>query len=350
MKSEEIAKIAGVSRSTVSRVVNKYSNVPDETREKVMKVIEAYNYRPNSFARTLAGKRSNTIGLFFIVDSGRYQEERIFENDYFTLYLNLLVDFASEKDYFVLVSIISQEIEYAKISQAFFEKRIDGGIIIGTKQDTLKKIQAENINSSIILFDYELTEDEKINYKDANITMINSKDEQAIEKAVDHLVQLGHKDIGFIRGIEYTRSGKARNNAFQKAMHKSGLAIHEEYCFDGHFSVNEAYKNMKKKITEGCLATAYISANDFMAIGVMDALKEANISVPDAISIIGFDKSHRANEIKPRLTTMAPDFHEMSKKAIEILHSKINGNDENAAVVEFPVTFYEKESCSKFIL
>ncbi|MBC7958817.1 MAG: LacI family DNA-binding transcriptional regulator [Vallitaleaceae bacterium] len=348
MKSEEIAKIAGVSRSTVSRVVNNYSNVPDETREKVMKVIEAYNYMPNSFARTLAGKKSNTIGLFFIIEEGRYHEERIFQNDYFTLYLNLLVDMANAKDYFVLISIVSEEIEYAKISQAFLEKRIDGGIIIGTQKYTLKKIQAENIHSSIVLFDYELTEEEKYNYRDANITMINSNDEEAIEKAVDHLVQLGHKDIGFIRGIETSRSGKARNNAFQKAMQKFGLSIRDEYCFEGHFSVNEAYKNMKQKIDEGCLATAYISANDFMAIGAMDALKEANISVPDTISIIGFDKSLRANEVKPRLTTMAPDFHEMSRKAIEILHAKINGNDEIAAVVEFPVTFFERESCSRY--
>lgn len=347
MKSEEIAKIAGVSRSTVSRVINNYKNVPEETREKVMKVIDQYNYMPNSFARTLAGKKSNTIGLFFIVAEGKHHENRIFQNDYFTHYLNLLVDMANARDYFVLISIVSEATEYSKISQAFLEKRIDGAIIIGTHKDTLKRIHAENIRSSIILFDYDITDEEKDLYNHANISIINSKDEEAMEKSVSYLVALGHTEIGFIRGIPTSKSAQDRYIGFQKAMHLSKIPIKEEYSFDGHFSIQETYKNMKEMIRKKCLATAYIAANDFMAIGAMNALTEANYRIPDDISLIGFDNSHRANEVQPKLTTLAPDFFEMSKKAIEILDAKLKGEEDIPELLEYSVAFYERDSCKK---
>lgn len=347
MKSEEIAKIAGVSRSTVSRVINNYKNVPEATRERVMKVIDEYNYMPNSFARTLAGKKSNTIGLFFIVAEDKYHENRIFQNDYFTLYLNLLVDMAHSKDYFVLISIVSEPREYSKISQAFLEQRIDGAIIIGTHKDTLKQIQAENIKSSIVLFDYVMTQEEKELYKDAHISIINSKDEEAIEKVVDYLVGLGHTEIGFIRGADSSRSGQIRYSAFQKAMQIHGISIKEEAIFDGHFSMKETYNAMKEIIAYKGLATAYIAANDFMAIGAMNALTEANYRIPEDISIIGFDNSERANEIHPRLTTLGPNFIEMSQRAIEILDAKVKGEENIPELIEYPVTFYERESSNK---
>ena len=106
MKSEDIAKIAGVSRSTVSRVINNYPNVPESTRAKVMEVINEYNYSPNAFARTLAGKKSETIGIFFIIDDINEEMPRLVYNDFYTAYLDAIVDIANSKGYYVLVQTI----------------------------------------------------------------------------------------------------------------------------------------------------------------------------------------------------------------------------------------------------
>ena len=104
MKSDEIAKLAGVSRSTVSRVVNNYPNVPDETRRKVMEIIERYNYEPNTYARALAGKPHNTIGLFIISISEKDVNHRIYQNNYFAPFMEIIVDALNSRGYYALVT------------------------------------------------------------------------------------------------------------------------------------------------------------------------------------------------------------------------------------------------------
>jgi LacI family transcriptional regulator len=118
MKSEDIARMAGVSRSTVSRVINNYSNVPDETRRKVMKVIEKYHYSPNSSARALAGKKTDTIGLFIVSIAEKGSSTRVYQNNYFSPFIEAVIDTANERGVYVLVHSIFSVRDYAKIKQA----------------------------------------------------------------------------------------------------------------------------------------------------------------------------------------------------------------------------------------
>ena len=116
MKSEEIARIAGVSRSTVSRVINNYSNVPDDTKKRVLEVINKYNYQPNTCARVLAGKKSNTIGLFIVSIADANNPNRLYNNNYFTQFVDAVVDCANSKGYYVLVNIIYCENDYNRVN------------------------------------------------------------------------------------------------------------------------------------------------------------------------------------------------------------------------------------------
>ena len=350
MKSIEVAKLAGVSRSTVSRVINNYPNVPPETREKVMKIIEEYNYMPNSYARTLAGKKNNTIGLFFIISEADAVNERLFRNDYFAAYLDILVDMASERDYYVLISLVTDETKYSKINQAFHEKRIDGGIIIGTQENTLSHLVAHGLDTSIVLFDYDVDMEAMERFDKTQFTVINSNDEEGIFRAVQHLYELGHREIGFIRGREASRSGHIRRLAFAKAMEGLNLRINDSYCLDGDFHVDTVYEELSKRIKEGQkLPTAYISANDYMALGAIRAFNENNISVPGDISIIGFDNTHRAQEFNPKLTTMGPDFYKMAQKAIDILDNQIKAGDhyQPLQTFDYEVEFFIRDTCKK---
>ena len=347
LKSEEIARLAGVSRSTVSRVINNYSNVPEETRLKVLRVIEEHQYMPNSYARTLAGKKSNTIGLFFIVRDGVKGGQRIFKNEYFTTYLELLVDLANARNYFALVSIVSDESEYKKVFQAFSEKRIDGGILIGTQEDTLKRIKAEKIKAPIVIFDYDAKDEEKNRFHNSPITIINSRDHEGIEKAVDYLYGLGHRDIGFIRGFQTARSGTSRYRAYEERMNQLKLVINKDFILDGDFQVASAYQSLKAAILRGKLPTAFVCGNDLMAIGAQKALQECGFNVPGHVSLVGFDNIHRAQEVVPKLTTIGANYEAMAQKAIQVLDEHIRGAGQVPELVEYGVEFFERESCAR---
>ncbi len=346
MKSEDIARIAGVSRSTVSRVINNYQNVPVETKEKVMKVIREYNYMPNTFARTLAGKKSNTIGLFFVITGETFQNSRIARNDYFASYLNFLVDIANGMDYYVLVNTIRIESEYEKVNQAFMEKRIDGGILIGTQDDTLSKMHMDSINAPMVIFDYDIESLKEQGYKKNNVTLVNSMDKTGIEKAVGFLKDKGHTEIGFIMGNLHTRSARVRYHGFIDAMENNDLEVNNDYIIEGEFSAKVTYKGIKESISRGKVPTAYISSNDYMALEAMKALQEEGYRVPEDVAMIGFDNVHLSEQSNPPMTSLEPRFYDMARKAVELLDNRLHNPD--AAIqssYDFGVDLVVRSSC-----
>lgn len=341
MKSEDIAKLAGVSRSTVSRVINNYPNVPEATREKVMQVINEYNYMPNTFARTLAGKKSNTIGLFFIITGESEADSKIATNDYFSSYLNYLVDIANGMDYYVLVNTVAVPLDYEKVNRAFLEKRIDGGVIIGTQADTLDLIHIDTIKSPVVIMDYD---PEDIPDNAGQLFIVNSFDESGIDSAVRHLKDKGHKDIGFVKGNASTRSGIVRYDGFMKAMESCGLVVNTAHIFEGEFSPEIARKNINEAIEQKNLATAYVCANDYTAIEIMKALEEAGYRVPEDIAVIGFDNVHLSEHSIPPLTTLAPRFRDMARQAIAMLDSALKEEPQGETVAAYEVDLVIRES------
>jgi len=347
MKSEDIARIAGVSRSTVSRVINKYQNVPEETRLKVMEVIDKYDYRPNAFARTLAGKKSDTIGVFFIIEDAKGDLPDLVYNDFYTAYLDAIVDIANKKGYYVLVQTIFGNQDYQKVTKAFREKRIDGGILIGTRKDTLARIKVESIKEELVIFDYELEALE--HFEETNhVTILNSNDEAAISLAVKHLVDEGHKKIGFIKGIEETLSARLRYQGFIKSAKQYGIEVDERFVLEGQFNQDVVYQQMEEAIKAGTIADAYICANDYMAIAAIDCLRVNGLRVPEDVSFIGFDNTRTGQLMNPRLTTLTPDFYEMAKKAVEIIHQRNEDPTINIPdMIEYEVDLLVRESVGK---
>lgn len=342
MKSEDIARLAGVSRSTVSRVINNYTNVPPETKEKVMKVIEEYNYRPNTYARTLAGKRSNTIGLFFLVTGETYENGRIARNDYFSSYLSYLVDLANASGYYVLVTTISSEADFDKVNQTFLEKRIDGGILIGTQDDTLEKMVLGSMKAPLVVFDYDA---DRLSDSTYPIHVINANDGLGIHSAMTYLLEQGHEHIGFIKGNMATRSARVRFDGYLKALEAHGLTYEEDFVIEGEFSSKVAYKNTKEMLMGGYKPTAIICSNDYMAIEAMKAAREMDISIPEEMAFVGFDNVHMAEQAMVPLTTLEPDFYGMSKKAVAYLDKAIQEEEpEQVSLGLFDVKLIKRKS------
>ena len=258
MKSEDIARLAGVSRSTVSRVINNYKNVPEETRKKVMEVIERYHFHPNNSARVLAGKKTDTIGLFIVSIAERTNENHIYRNNYFSPFVDAVIDRANANGIYVLVNSIYTVKDYEKIKQAFVERRIDAGIIVGTEKeiDVIADVAAMGYPFSVI--DYS---SEKIlqRIKKGRVAVINCTDDEGIRKVIEYLISLGHRDIGILSGRMNTYSGRVRYEAYREVLDEYGFSPMEEWVLKGEF-IKKTAAGSFKLVNHGKLLQPWFAA------------------------------------------------------------------------------------------
>lgn len=343
MNSEDIAKIAGVSRSTVSRVINNYPNVPARTKEKVMKVIEKYEYVPQASARLLAGSKNKIIGLF-IIDINREKQElkyRISRNPYYSDFINSVIETASELGYTVLVDIIHNKDGFDRIKENFINKTISGGIFVGQKNNDkiIKSIIEQGYK--VVLIDQEINKNDNI-YNDAVI--VNADNFNGSYLATNYLISTDHRKIAHITGDVDKHSSIARLNGYKKALEDSLINLNRELIIEGKFVQESGYLSTKKLLEKNEKFTAILASNDQIAVGAIKALKENNIAVPEDVSVIGFDNIELAKYLKPALTSVDINFIEMGAISARLLTKYIEF-DEKEENVTVPVSLVERESC-----
>lgn len=347
MKSEDIARLAGVSRSTVSRVINGYCNVPEETRQKVLKIIEQYNYEPNTSARVLAGKATNTIGLFVISTADKDNPNRIYQNNYFAPLVDAVVDTANSMGYYVLVNTIYTEKDYAKIKQAYMQKRIDGGIIVGSQRDMGILPDISRSSYPFAILDYDAQDILTENIESSNLTIINSTDFEGTCNALEYLLQLGHRDIGILAGRMNTNSARQRFLAYQYMMKQNNLKINKDFILKGEFLKRNTYDEIIRLLRCGKLPTAIFSSNDDMALAAIEIFKKHGVRIPEDISIIGFDDIFIASQLKPALTTVRVPIHDMARKAVISLVDSIEKGSGKFRTYSFATELMIRETCAK---
>ncbi|WP_027628428.1 LacI family DNA-binding transcriptional regulator [Ruminiclostridium cellobioparum] len=347
MKSEEIAKIAGVSRSTVSRVINNYSNVPEDTKKKVLEVISKYNYQPNTSARVLAGKQNDTIGLFIVSIADTDNPNRLYNNNYFTQFVDAVVECANARGFYVLVNIIYCENDYNKVSEVFLQKRIDGGIVIGTEREVDVLINVSKRGFPVALIDYDAEEIKRSKSDNNNLIVIGSNDYEGTVQAVEYLISLGHQKIGLLAGRLSTYSGRQRYEAFFDTMKKHGLEVNKDFVLHGDFIKSKTADEVKKLIQKGNFPSAIFSSNDDMAITAMDLFKENNIKVPEDISIIGFDNIPLSSLIRPALSTVSTPVYDIVDKAVTELIANIKRNKKGFFSYSYDTKMILRETCKR---
>ncbi|WP_077623314.1 LacI family DNA-binding transcriptional regulator [Sediminibacillus massiliensis] len=321
INSTEIANLAGVSRSTVSRVINNYPNVPHSTRQKVLKVIQENNYYPNLYAQALAGKKTGTIVLI-LLDNGHIS------NDAITNFLiTNVIESAADYGYYVLTVVI-RDIDYPdsrkQVREIFHQRRVDGGIVIGAKND--EPVIEELINEGFIIgiLDQERPPEEQLNRINFNFDNKNGA-----LAALEYLIGLKHKEIGLINGDLNRISGLQRYEGFVEGMKKHKLQIHQEWIMmGGDFNKESGYQAINSLLQKNIeLPTAILAANDSVAFGAIQALKERSIKVPDDISIIGIDDHLLSAYCHPPLTTLKIDFQETMKQLTASVIQTIKGTE-----------------------
>lgn len=313
MKSIEIAKLAGVSRSTVSRVLNHYSNVPEATRLKVQKVIDEYGYKPNPSARALAGQANDIIELVIsdIDDSNSKSLYQGAKSHYFLETIYYIIHFAKEKGHMVLVNVIKDPKEYKNISSNFETKMIRGGIFVGFTYNTLELNNLVEKGYNIVSVD---------NFNDNEVKLyktkaVNSDNFGGGKLATKYLINRGHTKIGFIEG-DAQISAIERKKGFISAMEEENLPILANSIIPGFFKEEGGYKATLSLLDNGEF-TAIFCCNDIMALGALKAIKERGLNVPEDISIVGYGHNDFSKVINQELTSVYIDLEDVSKMCID---------------------------------
>lgn len=313
MTSSEIAKLCGVSRATVSRVINKNPNVKPETRQKVLEIIKENNYVPIASARRLAGIDSNIIGLFVLDINISESTTRVSKSTYFSQLVNLIIDQANNFGLQVLVSIVTSEKQLIEVRDLFISRTIFSGIFIGAFNEDCQLDDSIISQHPTIIIDRQF---KSINEK-PNRMVINLDNFKGAYNATEFLIKLGHTRIGHISGDLRKLSGIERYQGYKKALEDAKLGFDKNIVAEGNFLEKSGYLLAQEILKENI--TAIFCANDVMAISAIKAIKEKRLNVPDDISIIGFDNIAISNYIMPSLTTVDAPLQHIAKECIEAL-------------------------------
>lgn len=303
----DVARLAGVSHQTVSRVVNGQPNLRPETRERVMEAIRQLGYRPNTAARSLVTRRSATIGV--IGAKGAFWGPS-------TVHLSIQAA-GRDAGYFVSSANLQDltRAEFADAMNHLRDQHVEGIVLIAATDDAVEAARHQ-VDQGIPVVVVE---------GDESTTRWTVGVDQAAgaELATRHLVDLGHTDIVHVAGPSSWTEARARLRGYRAAMYAAGLRPDEH--LEGDWSARSGYE-AGLAVAARSDVTAVCCANDQMALGLLRALAEAGRAVPDDISVVGFDDIPEAPYLIPPLTTVRQDFSAVGRRAIAILRSAIAGD------------------------
>lgn len=303
---EDIAKQAGVSRSTVSRVVNEYSNVSDEVRGRVLEVIQQTGYHPNAAARTLASQRSWTFGL--VLPQSVYQ---FFTDPYFPFLTKGIAQACNEHNYTLALFLVSNKEDEKKIFKRVTRKGLLDGVLVQAGHDGDQQIIGHLVDAGMpqVVLGRPFRSD--------NVSYIDIDNVNAAYSAVSHLTRLGRKRIGTISGPAKSTVGMDRLEGYRKAMQEQSLGVDETLIVEGDFTEMGGYSAMQKLLPSQ--PDAVFAASDVMAMGAMRAVAEADLQIPSDIAFVGFDDLPIATYSEIQLTTVHQPVTQFGVQAVEIL-------------------------------
>ncbi len=328
---KEIAKIANVSISTVSRVFNNKKGVSPKTHRRVLKVIEKKGYSPSAIASSLKTRLSKSIGIAVPDAIG----------DFYGEIINGIELVATENGYNLIISLNHHLVREELSAVNFFKaKKVDGAILITTSgdDDYVDSLIKEGVK--IVLLDR--------NPHGLRVDTVKTDNFKGGYMATEYLLNLGHRDILFIRGISYIDPSIERFNGYKKALKDKGVNRNNSFILNGNFTVDSGYSAVKEYLNKhGLNFTSIFAANDQMAIGAIKALHDEGISVPNNVSVIGFDDSYLSPYVIPPLTTIKQRREEMGKVAVELLLDNISSHykkERTPRQIIIPVELIERES------
>ena len=310
---ESIAKLAGVSRGTVSRVINGQSGVKEEVRHKVLGIIEETGYTPHPQARSLAGGKTDNIGIVFF---GRHQQ--VLTHHIFYEVLQGIQHHSAANNYDMLLFANRSDSDKEYWKRIGTRRKVDGLIIMGEniQREYLDYYRQKHIPFVLI---------GKRVYDQLPLVCVTSDYRSGAHLATSHLIQQGHKRIVYIQGITDTYHEDERYAGYVKALSEKGLTSDPALRINGMAMQEAARVEMQRLIDARVPFDAVFAGNDLMALGAIEAMTEAGIRVPDDAAVVGYDDIQAAQYTSPPLTTIKQDKIKLGQEAMELLMRLIKG-------------------------
>jgi LacI family transcriptional regulator len=328
---EEIGRRAGVSRSTVSRVINNQDNVSPAARQRVLEVIEETGYQPHAAARSLAAQRTRVIGLVI-----PRSVQAFFADPYFPRLIQGIAQACNANDYTLSLFMFHSEAEERDLYPRVLSQGLVDGVIITSslENDPLIPLLAKS-DRPFVLIGRPLI--------DAPISYVDADNVVGVHNAVTHLIRLGRRRIGHIAGPDDTSVGRDRKRGYIEALRERGLPVEQELIVESDFTETSGYQAAQKLMALG--ADAIFAVSDKVAFGALRALRDAGRSVPEDVSVVGFDDLEAAAISQPPLTTVRQPIRETGVAAVETLLDVMENGDATARRVILPTQLVIRESC-----
>ncbi|MGB8645507.1 MAG: LacI family DNA-binding transcriptional regulator [Anaerolineae bacterium] len=327
---EEIAKEAGVSRSTVSRVLNKHPNVSPDARERVLAVTQRLDFTPNMLARSLAGGHTQVLGL--VIPMG---VSVLFTDPYFPILIQGVASACNAHDYSVMLWLAEPEQERRVIQKILQGGLIDGVVVSSMLiDDPLVKALLDRQMPFILIGRHPT--DQRVSYIDID-------NRNSAREMVAYLLRLGYHRIATVTGPQNMIAGADRLEGYQMALRERGILPDPVLIASGDFTEVGAYTATRRLLPHE--PDAIFCASDAMAIGVMRALREAGKRVPEDVGLAGFDDIPIAARMEPPLTTVRQPIHRTGAVAAETLIDLIQEGESRPRRVILPTELVIRSSC-----
>jgi LacI family transcriptional regulator len=326
-KLSEVARLAGVSPITASRAIRGTGYVSEGARTRIMEAARQLNYTPDMLARRMRGEKSKLIGVFL--------------NNYGPVVLHELVraigEHARRRDYDLLLFNADRFDSPERMTTcATLSQLCDGLLLIMPTSDDgfLDAVERQQLSCAAVCFDA----------RQLAMPSIVLENHAGARTAVDHLLGLGHRRIGFIAGSNRTGQSGERQRGYVDALAAAGIPFDPALVVDGAFNQPGGFAAAGQLLALPAPPTAIFAANDEMAFGAIDAVASRGLKVPDDVSVVGFDDIPTARHVFPRLTTIRQPYDALSARAVDEVVAMIEGRPPAAARIVFPTELVVRDS------
>jgi len=325
----EVAKKAGVSLGTVSRVLNNDAHVSDETRQHVSTVIEELGYVANQQARSLKGRKTNVIGVLVPNLANSYIGEILHGID---------TELALHKLEMMLFTTHRAAAKEASYVANIVRGMADGLLVILPRSFNDYTDTLTHFHFPFVLIDYQGS--------GVSFPSVGATNWQGGYSATEYLIKLGHKRIGFITGSIDLGCSQDRLSGYRSALRTHHLKEEPELIYEGDFLQPDGYKGASVLLDLPEPPTAIFASNDLMAMGAMDAIRSRGLRIPEDISVIGFDNIQQSAMVHPPLTTVQQPLDQMGRVAIQLLLGALKDPNKDAGRIELPTELIVRSSTS----
>lgn len=324
---KDVAKAAGVSKSTVSRIFSNSGNYSDEAKRKVMEAAERLNYRKNTIATAMKTKETKNLGLII------YKKHKpILSHPFYAPIVEAIVDSSKERGYSIIIAT-DQDIENSA-AESLLEKRVDGIIFTGLVYEAIIK-KCKEMGLPLVLLNCSI---------DLDVSFVKADNYMGAYEAVVYFIKKKYREIGFLCGPLQDQSYYERYRGYLAALNDYNIPVRENFMRFGESTISEGTRLMSNMLESGDVPRAIFASCDMIAIGAIKAIKKAGLKIPDDVAVIGFEDIEHNVLIEPALSTVFVDKVKMGQMAVDVLLDQIGEKPKSRRENILPTKLILRES------